>query len=147
MIWYRHTETWQLSYFTHFAERYVGNVTINFDSQYANAHTPVSYCERSSDRQENNLRIQWNNSHRKEERVLWLGQGVLPSSEEHTGCIQRAAKQWFTIDQLKRVLFHEMAKFNWPLLVLCKDRGKWLISSYSLQQQYNYTKRYIIYFL
>lgn len=44
---------------------------------HSDTHTPVSHCGRdpSSDRPENNPRIQWNNGHRKEKgvRLTWAG--------------------------------------------------------------------------
>lgn len=119
-----------LSHYTQFSRVACGKHNHKFDRWHSDTHmnTRTHACThtsqllwvRSSDRgRRTSTGFSGTMVTEKRREFFWLGQGVLPSSEEHTGCIQGATKQWFTTDQLKRVLFHEMAKFNWPLAVLC----------------------------
>lgn len=59
----------------------------------------------------------------KRRESVWLGQGVLPSSEEHTGCIQCTAKQCYTMDQQKKSIILRDGKIQ--LTLACVVIRQW----------------------
>lgn len=99
-------------------------------------HTSDLMWVRSSDRRENNLRIQWNNGHRKEERVLltWAG---CPSFLKGTHWVYSGRYETMVHNRsAKKSIISRDGKIQLTLAFYVKTRGKWPIGSYSLQYKY-----------
>lgn len=122
------------------------NHCCNFGRRYADTHTHSSELTwvRSSDRQENNLGIQWNNGHRKEKRVLltWAG---CPSFLKGTHWVYSGCYETMVHNRsAKKSIISRDGKIQLTPVCLNVKTGKGPITLYSWQYKYKQMTTYFL---